>query len=231
MEKNTTNMKTIVKILTIAFFTIGALTTKAQTTPDEKAQYAKTITDRSDKIVKALGITDSVKYKRVLGVIVEQYRGINDIHNDHDAQVVAIKGQTGVDKAVISAKFKELDAEMNAKVKVNHDKFLANLNAHLNAEQVEKVKDLMTYNVLAVTYKAYLDEIPTLTDVQKAQIKTWLIEAREIAIDGESSKKKHEAFNKYKGRINNYLSAQGYDMKKEGEEWQKRIQAASANKN
>jgi hypothetical protein len=30
-------------------------------------------------------------------------------------------------------------------------------------------------------------------------------------------------FGKYKGRINNYLSAAGYDMKKEGEEWQKRI--------
>ena len=29
-----------------------------------------------------------------------------------------------------------------------------------------------------------------------------------------------------KGSINNYLSAAGYDMKKEGEDWAKRIQAA-----
>ena len=34
-------------------------------------------------------------------------------------------------------------------------------------------------------------------------------------------------FGKYKGRINNYLSAQGYDLKKEGIEWQKRIKAAA----
>ena len=42
-------------------------------------------------------------------------------------------------------------------------------------------------------------------------------------MDAESSNKKHEWFGKYKGRINNYLSAAGYNMKKEGEEWQKRI--------
>ena len=37
--------------------------------------------------------------------------------------------------------------------------------------------------------------------------------------------KKHAWFGKYKGRINNYLSAAGYDLKKEGEDWQKRRQA------
>jgi hypothetical protein len=85
----------------------------------------------------------------------------------------------------------------------------------------------MTYNLVAITYNAYLAEVLTLTDAQKAQIKAWLIEAREHAIDAESSEKKHGVFGKYKGRINNYLSAQGYDMKKEGEEWQKRIKAAA----
>jgi hypothetical protein len=58
----------------------------------------------------------------------------------------------------------------------------------------------------------------------------WLKEARELAMDGESSDKKHAIFGKYKGRINNYLSAQGYDMKKEGEEWQKRIKEREAAK-
>jgi hypothetical protein len=54
----------------------------------------------------------------------------------------------------------------------------------------------------------------------------WLVEARELAMDEGSSEKKHAVFGKYKGRINNYLSAEGYDMKKEGEDWGKRIQAA-----
>jgi uncharacterized protein YecA (UPF0149 family) len=88
----------------------------------------------------------------------------------------------------------------------------------------------MTYKILPLTYNAYVDELPSLTEPQKLQIKAWLTEAREHAIDAESSEKKHAWFGKYKGRINNYLSAQGYDMKKAGEEWQQRIKDRSAQK-
>jgi hypothetical protein len=80
----------------------------------------------------------------------------------------------------------------------------------------------MTYSVLEVTYRAYLDELPTLTEKQKARILADLTEAREHAMDAESSEKKHAWFGKYKGRINNYLSAEGFDMKKAGEEWAQR---------
>ncbi|MFA5045113.1 MAG: DUF3826 domain-containing protein, partial [Paludibacter sp.] len=41
--------------------------------------------------------------------------------------------------------------------------------------------------------------------------------------DAESANKKHEAFGKYKGRINNYLSARGYNLVKEREGWYARI--------
>jgi len=56
--------------------------------------------------------------------------------------------------------------------------------------------------------------IPQLSDEQKKKIFDWLVEAREYAMDAESSEKKHAWFGKYKGRINNYLSAEGIDMKK-----------------
>ncbi len=36
---------------------------------------------------------------------------------------------------------------------------------------------------------------------------------------------KHDAFGKYKGRINNYLTGRGYNLTKEREEWYKRIKA------
>ena len=105
------------------------------------------------------------------------------------------------------------------------------LSAHLTSAQVDQVKDGMTYGVLQVTYKGYNDMIPTLTSPQKEQIMSWLIEARELAMDAESSEKKHAAFGKYKGRINNYLSAAGYDLQKERAGWQERLKAASATKN
>ena len=112
-----------------------------------------------------------------------------------------------------------------------HNAFLTALSHELSQEQVTKVKDGMTYNVLKVTYTAYSDMIPSLTKEQKDQIMTWLVEAREQAMDAENSEKKHAWFGKYKGRINNYLSAEGYDLKKEREGWQQRIKEREEKKN
>ena len=101
----------------------------------------------------------------------------------------------------------------------------AALKMYLSDEQIEKVKDVMTFNVVKVTYEAQCDMIPTLKDEEKRQIMAWLKEARELAIDAESSKKKHEVFGKYKGRINNYLARQGYDLTREREAWYERVKA------
>ena len=104
-----------------------------------------------------------------------------------------------------------------------HSSFIAHIKENLSEEQIELVKDGMTYRIFPITYAAYQDMILTLTAEQKTKIYGWLKEARELAMDEGSSDKKHAVFGKYKGRINNYLSAAGYDMKKEGEEWQKRL--------
>jgi hypothetical protein len=64
--------------------------------------------------------------------------------------------------------------------------------------------------------------LPNLTPAQQQQIMTWLIEARERAMDAGTSEQKHAVFGKYKGRINNYLSASGIDMKKAEADWKKR---------
>jgi hypothetical protein len=53
-----------------------------------------------------------------------------------------------------------------------------------------------------------------------------LLEAREHAMDGGSSEEKHAIFGKYKGRINNFLSAQGIDLKAAEKELAARQEAA-----
>jgi hypothetical protein len=58
-----------------------------------------------------------------------------------------------------------------------------------------------------------LELLPDLNEEQKREILATLIEARENAMDGGSSDEKHAIFGKYKGRINNYLSSQGFDLK------------------
>jgi hypothetical protein len=219
----------IIKKYTLVFVFIltGFAIVKAQTPAGQDANYIKTITARADKIVAGLGITDSVKYKRVQNIIINQYSSLSAIHDTRNAQVKDIKAQAGDDKTAANAKTKAIDDDVDTKLTKLHSEYLSKLGTELSADQVEKVKDAMTYNKVAVTYKGYLAEIPTLTEPQKVQIKAWLIEAREIAIDAESAEKKTAVFGKYKGRINNYLSTQGYDLKKEQEEWQKRIKEGS----
>ena len=212
------------------FFFSGIAMTFAQTASSSTDQdnYNQVITQRSNKIVMVLSITDSVKFKKVRDIIVEQYRSLNDIYNSRNAKAKQIKEQSGDDKAAATIKIADIDSSVNKQLKTLHTVYLSKLGKELNAGEIDKVKDGMTYKVYPITYGAYLDELPNLTDIQKTKIRGWLIEARENAIDAESSEKKHAWFGKFKGRINNYLSAQGYDMKKEGEEWQKRIKERNA---
>ena len=120
---------------------------------------------------------------------------------------------------------KAAENEKDAALYRSHFAFPADLSLFLDEKQIEAVKDGMTYGVVKVTYDSHLDMIPTLKEEEKAQIYAWLIEAREFALDAENSNKKHAAFGKYKGRINNYLAKRGYDLKKEREEWYKRVKA------
>lgn len=197
----------------------------AQQTPaDAEAAYIKTITERSAKIINTLSITDSAKYKEVLGLLVKQYQGINTIHEETKLALAAIKQQS-ITAQESALQVQKQEEKKTAQLQQLHSTFLAGLQKNLTEEQIEQVKDGMTYSVLKVTYTAYQDMIPTLTAEQKKKIYEWLIEARELAMDGESSDKKHAIFGKYKGRINNYLSTAGYNLTKEREEWNKRLKA------
>jgi hypothetical protein len=191
---------------------------------EDTSNYTKVITERSGKIVAALGISDSSVYYRVRGLLVDQYRALNAIYADRDTKLKALKErQPAPDKQTVDSVKKDLENEVDLRLKPLHSAYLDRLGKELSPAQVDKVKDGMTYSVLEVTYRAYLEELPALTETQKARILGDLTEAREHAMDAESSEKKHAWFGKYKGRINNYLSAQGYDMKKAGEEWRRRV--------
>ena len=108
----------------------------------------------------------------------------------------------------------DLEQEILATRKPLHDQFLSQLSEQLTPEQVEQVKDKMTYNKVQVTYNAYLQQLQgKLNDEQKAKILELLKAAREDAIDGVSAEEKTAIFGKYKGKINNYLATQGISMK------------------
>lgn len=186
---------------------ISASVLKAQNKAADEAAYIKTITQRSDKILSALQLPDSAKYKRVRAIMVRQYQVLNVFHEERKKQAVEERSLSTI-----------------------HARYLSELSGELNAKEVDQIKDGMTYGVLPVTFKAYSDMIPSLKEEEKSQILTWLTEARELAMDAGSSEGKHQVFGKYKGRINNYLSAHGYDIQKERKNWEERIKAEKSKK-
>jgi hypothetical protein len=215
--------------LVLAVATSG-LSQSNLTDAEKEAAYTKTINQRAEKIVAALEINDAAKALKVQSIIAGQYRNLNTIHTDRDNQMKAAKAK-GDAKETTDIAVKKIEEETLVKLEKLHASYLNQLSDQLSKEQVIQVKDGMTYNVTPITYKGYLDMLPNLSAEQKTQIMTWLVEAREHAMDAETSEKKHGWFGKYKGRINNYLSAAGYDLKKEGEAWQKRIKEREEKKN
>jgi hypothetical protein len=197
----------------------------ASAQPNTDTAYQRVIAERTAKIVNTLGITDAALNKKVQQQIAGQYINLNAIHDKTKATVAAIKAKP-LSKDEINDAVKKEEENKSAQLKQLHEQFITQLKAALTDAQIEKIKDGMTYSVLPVTWKAYMEMLQHLTQEQKDKMYAWLVEARELAMDEGSSDAKHAVFGKYKGRINNYLSSQGYDMKKESEDWAKRVQAA-----
>lgn len=187
-------------------------------------KYVESIVNRSQKIVDKLGLTDAKVAEDVCNVIANRYFELNDIYEIRDAKVKTVK-ESGLTGDAKNEALKAAENEKDAALYRSHLAFPASLSLFLNEEQIEAVKDGMTYGVVKVTYEATLDMIPSLKEEEKVQIYAWLVEAREFAMDAENSNKKHAAFGKYKGRINNYLAKRGYNLTKEREEWAKRVKA------
>lgn len=218
-------MKLFFQLILVALPLTTLVAQEDLTKAEKEAAYTKTITTRADKIVSSLQITDASQSAKVRDLIAGQYRALNDIHAARDEQINKRKAAGG-DKETLDKEIKVIEDAASAKIDILHKTYLSNLSSLLTHEQVNQVKDGMTYGVVPITYHGYMEMLPQLTSEQKEQIMKWLVEAREHAMDAETSEKKHGWFGKYKGRINNYLSAAGYDLKKAGEDWEKRRNAA-----
>ena len=169
--------------------------------------YVENIKGRAQKIVDGLQLTDQKQARAVRNIIANRYFLLNDIHAKYD---------------------KSQQDALQAELYKHHFELASALALYLTDEQIDAVKDGMTFGRLKRDYQATQDMIPTLSDFEKQQILIWLKEAREYAMDAADSKGKHFWFDKYRGRTNNWLSSRGYDLKKERDAWMKRIEEQKA---
>lgn len=167
-----------------------------------EAKYTAAIEGRTADILKALALDDTNKAQKVHDIIIAQYRALNVWHDTNDAALKAARSD------------KDKTAEIRTSLKTLHDQFLASLAQYLAPDQIDQVKDKMTYGKVEFTYKGYCVQYPDLSDANKQEILRLLKEAREEAMDAGSAKEKTAIFQRYKGIINNYLSKQGLHPEK-----------------
>jgi hypothetical protein len=188
------------------------MSTPPVTQEEKEALYNTVVEDRTLKIMEALAITDSVKSNRVHDAIVAHYRALRARDEAIDAELGTLpKGsKEWLDRRI--AMFPRMSQPL-------HEQFITTLSVDLTPEQIETVKDKMTYGKVEFTYNAYCSILPNMTDAEKARVLELLKQAREVAMDGGSSGQKTAIFQEYKDQINAYLNSQGYNVEEATRVW------------
>jgi Spy/CpxP family protein refolding chaperone len=164
----------------------------APVTPKNPATVA--IADkRADGIMKALNITDASKATAVKQNVANF--------------VITVKNVYDGDPKTIS------DAQKAELVKARDTLYASFAADKLDEKQIETIKNGLAANRIKIEYDAFLDLIPKLTDEQKTWLKAQLLECADEAVLLNSGEEKLALFMNRRGRINNYLSKQGYDLK------------------
>jgi hypothetical protein len=205
-----------------ALFTPSAsaqLSTPPASAPELEALYTASIESRTEDILKPLALTDAAKSNKLHDLIIAQYR--------------VMRARDALINAKLEAEGKEINysnraSQLEDESRLLHGYFLTQLEKLLPPEDIEKIKDKMTYNKVKVTYDAYNNIVPGLTDSDKTKILELLKAAREKAMDGGSANEKSDIFQEYKNQINDYLNAHGHDVAKAYKVWEAKQALAKA---
>ncbi|HTR42560.1 MAG TPA: DUF3826 domain-containing protein, partial [Pseudomonadales bacterium] len=196
----------------------SSLSTPPVSADEVNAAYDVAVEKRTLKIMQALSISDAAKSNRVQVLIIANYHALR-------ARDEAIDDSLSSLSADSSEWHMQKNTMILAMCQPFHDQFIAALSRELTPDQIETIKDQLTYGKVKFTYDAYCSIIPGLTDEQKAKILDLLKQARDMAMEGGSSGEKNVIFQKYKDQINAYLKTQGIDVDKAIQDWTKQQKA------
>ena len=196
-------MKKLIFLAIMAAFSATLLAADTNSTSAAvEAKYTASIEGRTTEILKILALSDTNQAAKVHELIMAQYRALRSWHEENDSRLKAAKSDTNA------------TAQIRGSLKALHERFLAALAENLSPEQIEQVKDKLTYGKVQFTLAGYVSQYPNLSAANQAEILRMLKEAREEAMDGGSAAEKTAVFQRYKGKINNYLSQQGVRAEK-----------------
>src|SRR5262245_10855997 len=128
------NWKSVVAMLVLGIARTLFAAPTTMPSSEAEAKYNADIEKRVAGILDALKLDDAAKNQKVHDILVAQYRALRDWEAEHGPDLKK-KGITAEQKAEIIATRKPL-----------HDSFLAKLSEQLTSEQIDVVKDKLTYN-------------------------------------------------------------------------------------
>jgi alpha-L-fucosidase 2 len=187
----------------------------AETAPARSAESPK----NTRNILAALKLADPAAEARVRAILDAHFSAQSAWHRENGAALKALwqtfdDARAAKNKSAADAALEKIGG-VYAGFRPTRQNTFASLNALLSPAQIEQIEDVLTIDKVAVTYGAYLEIFPTLTEEQKAVVLRELKAARSEAIDALSMTEKSAFFKKYKIRIEeDYFANQGIDAQK-----------------
>lgn len=166
----------------------------------------------SNRIMSALKNLDTTKHVSVRNLIAYQYQQISKIQRTKTQRIEAVSAMQ-ISKEEKEAQNQIAWEESMIQLTKQKSSFLNQMSVFLDKDQIETVKNEMTGQGLKKEYNRFVALLPSLKDEHKAKVYDYLVEARENAMNVLTSRERNQWFAKYRGRANNYLSKQGYDLR------------------
>ena len=211
-------MRKAVVFFFLSFLTLGL---KAQDNTGEQK--------KANEWVAELKLSDTKKEEKVKALVFNHLVAVKDWHNSHPASTVpaGINPRTGeklseLHRSIIA------DSAMPDEV---HKTLMDGLKQELSPEQIAFLLDKYTIGKVDFTMKGYKAIVTDLTAEEEKTIRTYLEEAREMAIDYKNMKQISVIFEIYKDKSEAYLNGNGRSWRQLYKDYTNKIKAEKAKQN
>ncbi|GIW75126.1 MAG: hypothetical protein KatS3mg104_0189 [Phycisphaerae bacterium] len=188
---------------------------KAQETvqePNEEAAYEASIQRRVNETIQEMQLNDPAKEQQVREQFLQTYRDLRAWHKAHYDHYKQVK-----------AEFEKLDKQLRS-IPQN---FIKQMRSILTPEQVEMIQERMVGGRYRHNVGGLNAEYPDLPEGVRSYAMDMWAEARDIAMALPEGKDKTQVFERYKGKVNNYIASKGIKGKSWYEKQVKKQAAAT----
>lgn len=179
--------------------------------PNDDATYEASIQRRVNETIQQMQLNDPAKEERVRERFLQTYRDLRAWHKTHYEHYKQVKNE-----------FERLDKELRSIPRG----FIKEMQSVLTPEQVEMIQERMVGGRYRHNVGGLDAEYPDLPEGVRSYAMDLWAEARDIAMALPEGKDKTQVFERYKGKVNNYIASKGI----KGKSWyekQARKQAAA----